>query len=135
VENEDLWIEPFDDPVWQNEDLWIEPFDDPVWQQAELMVGALPRPAKGYVTCSLAWLGRVRLQVHSAEQLVVLQLIYRRCLWVHSRTVSLPNSDLADAGFTRYGKYHALTALEKAGLIAREPWDGKATRVTLLDFP
>lgn len=70
----------------QSED--SDPFDDPAWQQAELMVNAPPRPAKGYVTCPLAWLARVWPQVRSGKQLAVLLLIYRRCLWAGSRTVT-----------------------------------------------
>jgi len=44
-----------------------DPFDDPTWQQAEFMAGAPPAPAKGYITCPLAWLARVRLVVRSAD--------------------------------------------------------------------
>jgi hypothetical protein len=112
-----------------------DPFDLPEWQQTELMEGAPPRPAHGYLTCSLAWLARVRPLVRSVEQLMVLQLIYRHCLVNRSRTAALPNKDLETVGMSRYGKYRALTALERAGLITREPWDGKTARVTLIDFP
>jgi hypothetical protein len=112
-----------------------DPFDLPEWRQAELMAGAPPKPAKGYLTCSLAWLGRVRPLMRSAEQLMVLELIYRRCLIERSRTVTLPNKDLGAVGMSKYGKCRMLDALERAGLIAREPWNGKAVRVTLLDFP
>jgi hypothetical protein len=120
-----------------NKELFLEgdPFDDPVWQQAELMVDAPPRPAKGYVTCSLGWLAWAWPQVRSGRQLAVLLLIYRRCLWARSRTVSVPNGDLADIGLSRYGKYRALAALDELGLIITEPWDGKTIQVTLLNFP
>jgi len=112
-----------------------DPFDDPLWQQATLMASAPPRSAKGYGTYSLAWLSRVLPLVRSAQQLAVLLLIYRRCLWARSRTISLPNSDLAAIDMSRYGKYRALDALARLDLIVREPWDGKTTRVTLSDFP
>jgi hypothetical protein len=117
------------------DDLWD--IDEDGWrlEQAGLMADASPRPAKGYVTCPLAWLARVSPQVPSGRQLAVLLIIYRRCLWAHSRTVSLPNSDLARLNVSRYGKYRALAALETLGLIVRETRDGKTTRLTLLDFP
>jgi hypothetical protein len=112
-----------------------DPFDLPLWQQAEMMADAPPRPAKGYIICPQTWLGRVWPRVRSGRQLAVLMLIYRRCLWAHRRTVSLPNKDLAEIGISRQGKYTALNALEELELIKREPYDGKATRVTLLAFP
>jgi hypothetical protein len=112
-----------------------DPFDDPAWQQAKLMAGAPPRSAKGYGTYSFAWLARVLPLVRSPQQLAILQLIYRRCLWARSRTVSLPNSDLVVIGMSRYGKYRALAALERLELIVQAPWDGRTTRVTLLYFP
>jgi hypothetical protein len=112
-----------------------DPFDHPAWQSAETMAGAPPRPPKGYVTCTLAWLLRVLPIVRSGGQLLVLLLIYRRCLYARCRTVSLPNSDLVAAGMSRFGKYRILAALEHLGLIDREPSDGKTTKVTLLEFP
>ena len=112
-----------------------DPFDDPLWRQAALMAGAPPRSAKGYGTYSFAWLARVLPLVRSPQQLAVLLLIYRRCLRVRSQTASLSNSDLAAIDVSRYGKYRTLAALERLGLIPREPWNGKTTRVTLLDFP
>jgi hypothetical protein len=121
----------------KNADLFIagDPIDNSLWQQAALMVDAPPRPSKGYVTCPLGWLARVLPRARSAQQLAVLLLIYRRCLWARSRTISLPNSDLAAIDMSRYGKYRALDALARLDLIVREPWDGKTTRVTLSDFP
>ena len=47
-----------------------------------------PRPAKGYVIVSLAWLARVRLQVRSADQLLVALVLYRQCVMRRSRTVN-----------------------------------------------
>jgi hypothetical protein len=114
-----------------DEDLWVEGPDD----LAAALAGLPPPQAKGYLTANLAWLGRVLRQVRSAEQLAVLLLIYRRCLMARGQTVPLPNGDIEALGMSRYGKYRALNALEGAGLITREPWDGKAVRVTLLDFP
>ena len=112
-----------------------DPFDDPAWHRAESIADAPPRAAKGYVTCSLAWLAQVLPSVHSKQQLVVLLLIYRRCLWAHSRTVSLPNSDVAAVGMSRYSKSRILVALERSGLIIKKPWDGRTAKVTLLYFP
>jgi hypothetical protein len=112
-----------------------DPFDLPLWQQAEMMADAPPRPAKDYVTCRLAWLAKVRPLVRSVEQLIVLELIYRRCLLERGQTVALPNTDLEVVGMDRRGKYRALTALVKAGLITKGPRNGKTTRLTLHDFP
>jgi hypothetical protein len=101
----------------------------------ELTAGAPPRPAKGYITVNMAWLGRVLPLVRGAEQLVVLLLIYRRCVLARSRTASLPNGDAGAVGMSRQGKYRALAALKGGGLITQEPRNGKAVRVMLLDFP
>ena len=108
--------------------------DDGLMLGAE-MDGAPPRPAKGYLTCPLAWLARVWPLLRSAEQVLVLQLIYRRCLLARSRTVALPNGELAAFGVSRYGKYRALTALGEAGLVSVRRRNGRAVRVTLYDFP
>jgi hypothetical protein len=112
-----------------------DPFDHPAWQRSDTLVGAPPRPPKGYVTCNVAWLARALPRVRSVKQLVTLLLIYRRCLWERSRTVSLPNADLASIGMDRRRKNEAIDALAELGLITREPWDGRTVRVTLTDFP
>jgi hypothetical protein len=120
-----------DDSVFEDGD----PFDLPEWREVELMVGALPRPANGYVTCPLAWLARVRPLVRSVEQLVVLQLLYRQCLMLRSRTVPLPNGELAKLGISRFGKYRALARLAEAGLITVATRNGRAVYATLHQFP
>ena len=65
-------------------DLWLEG-DDGLGPSD--MDGALPRPAKGYVTVPLAWLIRVRREVHSVDQLLVAMVLYSRCLRYRRRTV------------------------------------------------
>ena len=113
-----------------------DPFDDPLWQQAELMVDAPPRPAKGYVTCRLAWLARVRLVVNTPDQLIVALLLYRKCLMTRSRTVKFSNATLAELGISRHTKYCALRHLQDAGVIALAEVDnGRAVEVTLRWFP
>jgi hypothetical protein len=111
------------------------PFEDPLAQQAALMAKAPPRPAKGYITCPLAWLQRVLPLVRSADQLVVLMLLYRRCLMAKSQTVTLPNGDLAALGISRYTKYRLLGWLRGAGAATVEGQNGQALRVTLHWFP
>jgi hypothetical protein len=113
-----------------------DPFDDPVWQAAELMAGAPPRPADGYITCTLAWLARVRPLVRSVDQLVVVMLLYRRCLTSRSRTVNLPNGELRALGISRHTKYRLLAWLAEvgAGTIEEVP-HGHSVRVTLHWFP
>jgi hypothetical protein len=119
------------------DDLFVEgdPFNDPAWQQAEFMAGAPPAPAKGYITCPLAWLARVRPGVSSVDQLLILMLIYRRCLLARSRTVDLPNGELKQFGISRYAKYRALTQLREVGLVTSEGRNGRSLRVTLAEFP
>jgi hypothetical protein len=112
-----------------------DPFDDPRWQAAELVVDAPPRPAKGYITVSLTWLARVLPLVRSAEQLLILQVIYRRCLLAHSRTVPFPNSELKTLGIHWRTKYRALTWFEQVGLVSVKTQNGQAPCVTLHDFP
>jgi hypothetical protein len=112
-----------------------DPFDDPAWQRAALMAGAPPRPSKGYVTCSLAWLARVLPVLRTARHLTVGLLLYRQCLVQRSRTVAFSNAGLADLKIGRQSKYRALALLEEAGAITIEPRNGRAIRVTLRWFP
>jgi hypothetical protein len=100
------------------------------------MDGAPPRPAEGYVLVPLVWLARVLPIVRSAEQLAILQLIYRRCLMARSRTVDLPNGELRVLGVSRRTKYRALAWFEEVGVSAVEDVPhGRSTRVTLHWFP
>jgi hypothetical protein len=112
-----------------------DPFDDPAWQAAELMAGAPPRPADGYITCPLAWLAQVRLVVRSVDQLLVAQVLYRRCLVQRSKTVDLPNGELRKLGISRQTKYRALAELEEAGVLTVGARNGRSIRVTLHRFP
>jgi hypothetical protein len=112
-----------------------DPFDDPVWQAVELMAGAPPRPADGYITCTLAWLARVLPVVCTANRLAVALLLYRRCLVQRSKTVSFPNSELSKLGISRRTKFRALALLEEAGAVTVETRNGRSVRVTLHWFP
>src|SRR5262245_31841600 len=105
-----------------------------------LMLGAEldeapPWPAKGYVTCPLAWLARVRVQVRSADQLLVALVLYRRCLLARRQTVGLPNGELRKVGISRQTKYRTLAELEEAGALTIEARNGRSVRVTLHWFP
>jgi hypothetical protein len=113
-----------------------DPFDDPHWQQAELMVGATLQTARGYVTCPLTWLERVRSIIRSPDQLIVLLLLYSQCLIERSQTVRLGNSELAGLGIGRYTKYRALKYMQDAGAITfAEVENGRSVEVTLHWFP
>jgi hypothetical protein len=112
-----------------------DPFDDLLWQQAADMAEAPPRPGKGYVTCSLAWLARVLPVLRTSDRLAVALLLYRRCLIQRSRTIDLPNRELAKLGLGRMTKYRALLLLEEAGAITIEVRNGRSIRVTLHWFP
>jgi hypothetical protein len=113
-----------------------DPFDDSVHAKyPETIGGMLPRPAKGYITCPLKWLARVRPLVSSADQLLVLLLLYKQCLIHRSRKVSLSNHELKSLKVSRYTKYRALGELAAAGAITIETRNGRSTRVTLHWFP
>jgi hypothetical protein len=112
-----------------------DPFDLPEWQEAELMADAPPRPAKGFVTCPLAWLARVRPLVRSVDQLLVAELLYRQCLMRRSKRVTLPNGELAELGISRHTKYQAIAWLKEAGAVTVEARNGRAVTVTLHWFP
>jgi hypothetical protein len=112
-----------------------DPFDDPLWREVELMADAPPRLPEGYVAVPLAWLIRMRPLVRSADQFLVLLLLYRRCLMSRSRTVTLPNGELAAVGISRQTKYRVLAWLQSEGAATIEAPNGKAVRVTLLWFP
>jgi hypothetical protein len=134
-----LWgsSDPDKQPPGEYDDLWLDghPDDLPQWKQAGLMAGAPPRPGRGYGTYSLAWLSRVRSHVHSTDQLIVLLLIYRRCVVSRSRTISLPNGELAAFGISRQTKYRLLSWLQRAGIAAVQNQNGQASQVTLHWFP
>jgi hypothetical protein len=64
---------------------------------------------------------------------VVAQLIYRRTRVCNSRTVTLPNAELAAFGIERSVKRKALTQLAAAGLIRVERnTAGRTSTITLL---
>ena len=56
-------------------DLWLEGYDG---LGPSDMDGALPRPAKDYVTVPLAWLARVRREARSVDQHLVMLVLYRQ---------------------------------------------------------
>src|SRR5262245_34206370 len=112
---------------WGLSDLWLEGDDG----LASAIADMPPRPAKGYVLVPLAWLPRVLPIVRSAQQLVILQLLYRRCLMTRSRTVELPNGELRGLGINRRTKYRALAWFEEVGVVAVEDVPhGRSTRIT-----
>jgi hypothetical protein len=112
-----------------------DPFDDPRWRAADLAVGAPPRPGRGFITCSLSWLAKVRPLVHTSGQMLVLLLLYRECLICRSRTVALSNADLTAMGIGRRTKYRLLTGLQEAGALTVKQKNGRSPRVTLHWFP
>jgi hypothetical protein len=78
---------------------------------------------------------RVRPLVRSVDQLLVLLLLYRRRLISRSRTVTLPNGELAALGISRQTKYRLLAWLQGEGAATIEARNGRAVRVTLQWFP
>jgi hypothetical protein len=110
--------------------------DDPLDDPKIRFLDEIPQlPTKGYVAVPLAWLARVQPFARSGERLLVLQLLYRRCLMKRSRTVTLPNSELATFGISRRTKYRLLAELEETGAAVVEPGNGRSTVVTLNWFP
>jgi hypothetical protein len=116
------------------EDLWFDgdPFEPPTL--AEELVGA-PRPRKGILIISLDWGARVRPLLCSTDQLFVVLVLYSRCLVRRSKTVDLPNGELAKLGIGRKTKYRALRLLEEAGAVTLEHQNGHSLQVTLHWFP
>jgi hypothetical protein len=112
-----------------------DPFNDPAWKKVEVIAGAPPRPTKGYITCPLTWLARMRPLIRSVDQLLVLMLLYRQCLVLRSNTVALSNSDLEAIGISRQTKYRLLKWLQDAGAASTEVRTGRAVQVTLHWFP
>jgi hypothetical protein len=110
-----------------------DPFGDPP-TLAEMLVGA-PRPNKDFLLCPLAWAARVRPLLRSTDQLLVVQVLYSWCLRQRSKTVDLPNGDLAELGIGRMTKYRVLRLLEQARAITIEHQNGRSLRVTLHWFP
>ena len=110
-----------------------DPFDDPCWREAGLVANT--RPTEGYVAVPLSWLVRVRPLVRSADQFLVLLLLYRRCLMSRSRTATLPNGELAAFGISRQTKYRLLAWLQSEGAATVEARNGRAVQVTLHWFP
>jgi hypothetical protein len=120
-----------------SDDLFLDggPFDDPFLQQTKEMTDALPRPAKGYVTCPLAWLARVLPVLRSSDRLAVALLLYRKCLLQRVSIVELSNSELAKLGIGRRTKYRALGALQEVTAVTIVARNGRSTRVMLHWFP
>jgi hypothetical protein len=118
-----------------DKDLWLDgdPFENGP-TLPELLIGE-PRPAKDYVLCPLGWLARVRPLLSSTDQLLVVQVLYSRCLRQRSRTVDLSNSELTELGIGRKTKYRVLYLLEEAGAVTIEYQNGRSLRVTLHWFP
>jgi len=112
-----------------------DPFDDPLWKAADRTARALPRPGKNYITCPSVWLARVRPIAHSADQLIVMMLLYQQCLRQRTNKVPLSNIEVGRLGISRYAKYRALASLRKAEAVVVEGKSGRAIEVTLLWFP
>jgi len=112
-----------------------DPFDAPEWQRAAEMAGAPPKPTKGYGVYSLAYLARVLPVLRASDRLAVALLLYRQCLMRGSKTVTLPNGELAKLGVGRDTKYRALRLLEEVGAVTIEARNGRSIRVTLHWFP
>jgi hypothetical protein len=105
------------------------------WEQAELMADAPPRPAKGYITCPLAWLARMLPILRTSDRLAVALLVYRQCLRRRSKTIDLSNHSFAGLGIGRMTKYRALALLQEAGAVTIGTRNGRSIRVTLHWFP
>jgi hypothetical protein len=69
----------------------------------------------------------------STAFIVIAILIYRRTVVCRGRTVTLPNTDLAELGIDRPHKSRVLAALADVGLIRIEQTEpGQTSKVTLL---
>jgi hypothetical protein len=84
-----------------------------------------------HVGFPLAFLIDVLRLTEGRTALVVAMCIYRRTKVCNSRTVTLPNSQLAELGINHRRKNEALTKLKAAGLIRLEKDTGLSTKITL----
>jgi hypothetical protein len=105
------------------------------WEQAELMADAPPRPPKGYITCSLAWLARILPILRTSDRLAVALVLYRQCLIRRSKTADLSNNEFTKLGIGRMTKYRALALLQEVGAVTIDAVNGRSVRVTLHWFP
>ena len=101
-----------------------DPFAEPPTLREELV--STPRPRKGFVICSLAWLARILPIALTSTHLVVAMLIYSECLRCRSRTVGLSNGNLRRLGISRYAKYRTLAWLQSFGVLSVETRNGRA---------
>jgi hypothetical protein len=114
-------------------DLWLDGVDDGLGPSD--MDEAPPRPGKGYVVVSLAWLAGVRPVLRTTDRLLVALVLYRLCLMRRSRRVALPNKELKALGISSRTKQRALLDLEMAGALTIKTGNGQTTMVTLHWFP
>ena len=119
-------MEPAGAAGMSEDSLWDAQPDDPF---ASPLVGWVS-PRAGYIGFPEAWLERVLpLISNSAQQLTVTLLIFRHLRW--DKAVPVPNAEFELLGINRYAKYRAITALERAGLLAVKRTTGRAVSVRL----
>jgi hypothetical protein len=92
-------------------DMWIPVKGDPLGRS---------EPKLFFIGCPLPWLARVLPVVNSKDQLVVALYVYSRCEAYGSKTVPVPNYQLAQLGISRQTKYRAVQHLQQAGALKVE---------------
>lgn len=113
-----------------------DPFADPAWKAAEKP----KRKRKGngrHIGCPIDWLKWVHPLLLSKQQLLLALLLYRRCSLCNSSTITVPGSDLAELGLSRFSKSRWLYRFEQLGIlhVEEQPQIGRALQVTLLHWP
>jgi hypothetical protein len=88
------------------------------------------RPAR-YIGAPLSFLSDVCRLTEGRTTLLVALCIYRRTCVCDSRTVTLPNAELAELGIDWRRKREALARLQSAGLIEVKSTRGRTARITL----
>ena len=90
-----------------------------------------PRRAVRYIGAPLSFVRDVCRLTERRATLVVALCIYRRVSICNSRTVTLPNADLAELSIDWRRKREALAKLQHAGLIKVKNTTGRTARITL----
>jgi hypothetical protein len=108
-----------------------DPLEDPHWRKTPKA-----KRSSRHMGCPLPWFVWMLPLVKSKDQLAMALYLYRRCCICKSDTITVPNNEITELlDFSGWGKYRALLALEKAGVLRREENGGRTTRIRLCSWP
>lgn len=119
-------------------DLFVDGEGDPLeLRAAEKQKRKRRRSAGRLIGCPVPWFIWVLPRTgRSKDQLIMALYLYRRCCVCDSNTVTVPNDEVAELlDLSRWGKYRALVALERAGVLQREEHGKHTAKVRLCHWP